>query len=363
MRIQQLTEQPRRAAVIAFGRMNPPTIGHAKLVDAVKSQAGDPYIFLSQSQKPKTDPLSFEQKIGFAKAFFPGVTVGDPEVRTIFDALNKIYAMGYTDLVYVAGSDRIQQFTDLINKYNGQEDFYSFDSIQVVSAGERDPDAEGAEGMSASKMRAAATAGDFEAFKSGTPNPDMAQSMYDAVRTGMGMMESLARIVRVLETLTALNNVKPLNERVIRATGIVLEAWSEKYKRSIDCDNPKGFSQRAHCQGRKKNEDIEELDEGWWEDLKAKAQKYWNQLTGGQAQASIPPAKLQNFQKQFNNWLQPQIEAYSKTANISSQLLHDRLKAESNFKHWGGTAPAGNKKPDPNEITRGDLPLAKKIRQ
>ena len=433
MRIQQLTEQPRRVAVIAFGRMNPPTIGHAKLVDAVKSQAGDPYIFLSQSQKPKTDPLSFEQKIGFAKAFFPGVTVGDPEVRTIFDALNKIYAMGYTDLVYVAGSDRVQQFTDLINKYNGQEDFYSFDSIQVVSAGERDPDAEGAEGMSASKMRAAATAGDFEAFKSGTPNPDMAQSMYDAVRTGMGMMESLERIVRVLETLTALNNVKPLNERVIRATGVVLEAWSEKYKRSINCNNPKGFSQRAHCQGRKKNEsflpnldiedldkdakrqkklstlrkldklrkdmehiqqqldfreypgidgdvyrqrkkkfqkdnkpyyiaglDPEELDEGWWEDLKAKAQKYWNQLTGGQAQASIPPAKLQDYQKQFNNWLEPQIPAYAKPAGISPQLLRDRLKAESNFKHWGGTAPAGNKKPDPNKITRGDLGLKDK---
>lgn len=258
MRIQQLTEQPRRVAAVAFGRMNPPTIGHAKLVDAVKSQAGDPYIFLSQSQKPKTDPLSFEQKIGFAKAFFPGVTVGDPEVRTIFDALNKIYAMGYTDLVYVAGSDRVQQFTDLINKYNGQEDFYSFDSIQVVSAGERDPDAEGAEGMSASKMRAAAVAGDFEAFKSGTPNPDMAQSMYDAVRTGMGMMESLARIIEVASRLRQLHEVKPLTENVKRAFGIVLEAWSEKYKRSINCNNPKGFSQRAHCQGRKKNEDLAE---------------------------------------------------------------------------------------------------------
>jgi hypothetical protein len=258
MRIQQLTEQPRRVAAVAFGRMNPPTIGHAKLVDAVKSQAGDPYIFLSQSQKPKTDPLSFEQKIGFAKAFFPGVTVGDPEVRTIFDALNKIYAMGYTDLVYVAGSDRIQQFTDLINKYNGQEDFYSFDSIQVVSAGERDPDAEGAEGMSGSKMRAAATAGDFEAFKSGTPDPKLAQGMYDAVRTGMGMMESLARIIEVAARLRQLHEVKPLTENVKRAFGIVVEAWSEKYKRSINCDNPKGFSQRAHCAGRKKNEGVNE---------------------------------------------------------------------------------------------------------
>ena len=189
MRIHQITEAPRRTATIAFGRMNPPTIGHAKVVEVVKSQGGDPYIFLSQSQKPKTDPLSFEQKLGFAKSFFPGVSVGDPEVRTIFDALIKVYNMGYTDLVYVAGSDRVNQFTDLINKYNGQEDQYTFDSIQVVSAGERDPDAEGAEGMSASKMRAAAAAGEFEAFKSGTPNPDMAQSMYDAVRNGMGIKD------------------------------------------------------------------------------------------------------------------------------------------------------------------------------
>jgi len=189
MRIHQITEAPRRTATIAFGRMNPPTIGHAKVVEVVKSQGGDPYIFLSQSQKPKTDPLSFEQKLGFAKAFFPGVSVGDPEVRTIFDALIKVYNMGYTDLVYVAGSDRVNQFTDLINKYNGQEDQYTFDSIQVVSAGERDPDAEGAEGMSASKMRAAAAAGEFEAFKSGTPNPDMAQSMYDRLRNGMGIKD------------------------------------------------------------------------------------------------------------------------------------------------------------------------------
>ena len=248
MRIHQITEAPRRTATIAFGRMNPPTIGHAKVVAVVKSQGGDPYIFLSQSQKPKTDPLSFEQKLGFAKAFFPGVNVGDPEVRTIFEALIKVYKMGYTDLVYVAGSDRVTQFTDLINKYNGQEDQYTFDSIQVVSAGERDPDAEGAEGMSASKMRAAAAAGEFEAFKSGTPNPDMAQSMYDAVRNGMGvtdqepvpdaagadgMMESLEQIIQVTGTLRRLDEVKPLNENVKNKLKSVLEAWSATYEAKL----------------------------------------------------------------------------------------------------------------------------------
>jgi nicotinic acid mononucleotide adenylyltransferase len=186
VKLRQLFESP-RTAVMAFGRMNPPTIGHAKLVDAVKSQGGDPYIFLSQSQKPKTDPLSFQDKLRYAKFFFPEVTIGNPEVKTIIQALQKISELGYENLIYVAGSDRVQAFDELINKYNGKD--YNFKSIQVVSAGERDPDADGAEGMSASKMRAAAAAGDLESFKQGVPNQDVADEMYAAVRQGMGVRD------------------------------------------------------------------------------------------------------------------------------------------------------------------------------
>jgi len=175
---------------MAFGRMNPPTIGHAKLVDAVKSQGGDPYVFLSQSQKPKTDPLPFTEKLRYAKFFFPGITIGHPEVKTVIQALQKINELGYENLIYVAGSDRVQAFEELINKYNGKD--YNFNSIQVVSAGERDPDADGAEGMSASKMRAAAAAGDLDSFKQGVPNPELADEMYAAVRQGMGIQEPVA---------------------------------------------------------------------------------------------------------------------------------------------------------------------------
>ena len=186
MRLRQLFESP-KTAVMAFGRMNPPTIGHAKLVDAVKSQGGDPYIFLSQSQKPKTDPLTFQDKLRYAKFFFPEITIGNPEVRTIIQALQKINEMGYANLIYVAGSDRVQSFEELINKYNGQE--YNFKSIKVVSAGERDPDADGAEGMSASKMRAAAAADDLESFKQGVPKQEVADEMFAAVRVGMGIRD------------------------------------------------------------------------------------------------------------------------------------------------------------------------------
>jgi hypothetical protein len=92
--------------------------------------------------------------------------------------------------VYVAGSDRVEQFEKLFNDYNGKE--YNFNSIQVVSAGERDPDADGAEGMSASKMRAAAASGDFDSFAQGVPTPALAQKLYDAVRTGMGIKDTVS---------------------------------------------------------------------------------------------------------------------------------------------------------------------------
>ena len=186
MKIRNLFEAS-KTAVLAFGRMNPPTIGHKKLADKVASIPGDPYIFVTQSQKPKTDPLAFADKLKFAQASFPNVKVGSSDVKTIIQALQKIEAMRYDSIVYVAGSDRIQDFTTLINKYNGKE--YNFKSIQVVSAGERDPDAEGAEGMSASKMRAAAATGDFDSFQQGVANPKIAQQMYDAVRKGMGVIE------------------------------------------------------------------------------------------------------------------------------------------------------------------------------
>jgi len=101
--------------------------------------------------------------------------------------LQLLEKLGYTDVVYVAGSDRVESFDKLFNDYNGKE--YNFDSITVINAGERDPDAEGAEGMSASKMRAAAAQGNLEAFTQGVPRSALAKDMYDAVRDGMGLVD------------------------------------------------------------------------------------------------------------------------------------------------------------------------------
>ena len=195
MRLRELFEAPqKRTAVVAFGRMNPPTIGHQKLVEALKSHNGDHYVFLSQSQKPKTDPLPFTDKLRYAKFFFPEITIGHPDVRTPMDMMVMLQNLGYTDIIYVAGSDRVEGFKKLFNDYNGKPDKsgkigYTFDSIEVVSAGERDPDADGAEGMSASKMRQAAADNDLESFTNGVPRPEVAEEMFAAVRQGMGIKD------------------------------------------------------------------------------------------------------------------------------------------------------------------------------
>lgn len=179
-------------AVFAFGRFNPPTIGHGRLVEVVKKQPGTPFLFLTHTQKPKTDPLTFEQKVKYAKASFTNIKIGDSSVRTLIQALQKLESLGFTNVIMVAGDDRVQQFTEFLPKYNGKD--YSFDSVKVVSAGERDPDSEGAMGMSASKMKAMAMAGDIKGFTKGTVNPDIAKNMYDDVRAGMGTTEAVENI-------------------------------------------------------------------------------------------------------------------------------------------------------------------------
>jgi hypothetical protein len=197
MLLRELFEAPGKTAVLAFGRLNPPTIGHAKLVDAITAQEGDHYLFLSHTQKPKTDPLDFATKLKFAKQFFPGVNIGHQAVRTPVQALEQLQSLGYTDIIFIAGSDRVDGFQKLFDTYNGQPNKagdipFKFNSINVVSAGERDPDADDVSGMSASKMRAAAAAGDLNAFAQGVPDKKLAQTMYDAVRKGMGVKDTVA---------------------------------------------------------------------------------------------------------------------------------------------------------------------------
>ena len=190
-----------------FGRFNPPTIGHEKLCDAVKKANPSDYkIFASQSQNPKKDPLQYAKKIAYMKKSFPkhkrNIVVS--KSRNIFEILVELNS--YENLIMVVGSDRVAEFEKIINTYNGvkaRHGFYEFKTVKVLSAGERDPDAEGVEGMSASKMRAAAIDGDFDSFKLGTPlNDSDAKKLYFDVRKSMGIKEELN--LSDLETLREL---------------------------------------------------------------------------------------------------------------------------------------------------------------
>lgn len=187
---QYLEESAKDTVVAAFGRLSPPTVGHALLVKKVmeeaKSLGADHVVYLSKTQDPKKNPLDIKTKVKWAKLMFPGANIvgANDEIRTFVEmviALNK----KYKNLYLVAGSDRVPEYQKLLDKYNGKE--FHYDTIKVVSAGERDPDADGAAGMSATKMREAAKSGNLIAFKQGLP-PHMhryAAKMMADVATGM----------------------------------------------------------------------------------------------------------------------------------------------------------------------------------
>lgn len=183
-----------KLVVFSFGRLNPPTIGHEKLANTVKMAAEKlnavPRMYLSHTQDKKKNPLPYDLKLKYAQAAFgPMVTASD--ANTIIKVLAELNRE-FTDMVFIAGSDRVAEFEKLFNDYNGKGE-YDFRTIRVISAGERDPDSDGVEGMSASKMRELANASDLEGFASGLPAKlqPAAASIMKAVRLGMGLTEAV----------------------------------------------------------------------------------------------------------------------------------------------------------------------------
>jgi hypothetical protein len=187
-------------AVFTFGRFNPPTTGHEKLIDALAKQqsknAGSMmYVYPSHSQNAKKDPLPHTLKIAYMRKMFPKYksNVIVSKSRTALEAAVELHKKGHRSIVMVVGSDRVTEFNTLLNNYNGVDSkhgFYGFDDIKVVSAGERDPDSEGVSGMSASKMRAAAADGDFDLFKTGVPSTFKdSLKLYNDVRKNLGIRE------------------------------------------------------------------------------------------------------------------------------------------------------------------------------
>ena len=193
-----MTEEKGDTAIFTFGRFNPPTLGHEKLVIAVanvaRREGGEYFVYPSHSQDPKKNPLDQTTRVKYMKKMFPKhkENIITSTGKTALEIASELHDKKYTNLVMVVGSDRVKEFQSMLDRYNGDENkahgFYDFDTIKVVSAGERDPDAEGVSGMSASKMRQSAVEGDFKTFRSGIPsslNDKDTKKMFNDIRKGM----------------------------------------------------------------------------------------------------------------------------------------------------------------------------------
>lgn len=200
MKIKDLVEAETggKHITFCFGRMNPPTIGHEQVFKTMADVGGDYKIFVSQTQDKKENPLDYATKTKFIKLIHPKYAdhlVVDPRLNTIGKVCSYLYDLGYRDATFVAGSDRLASFQQLISDYNGVEGkahgYYKFEVLDFKSSGEREDGAEGVKGVSASKAREKAVAGDLKGFAEKTGAGQYAEELYRAVRKGMGLKDEV----------------------------------------------------------------------------------------------------------------------------------------------------------------------------
>ena len=238
---EQFLEAKQKTVVFSFGRLNPPTIGHQKLlqkiVQTAKRMSGQPMMFVSYSQDAKKNPLSAKQKIAYIKKMFPKEArqlklEDDSSLRNAMDIASNLHGK-FDNLVMVVGSDRVKDFENLLNKYNDVESkhgYYKYDNIQIVSAGERDPDAEGVTGMSASKMRAAAASGDYESFSLGLPSSFKdGEKLFKDIRLGMNVKEQLKPFKPIVE----MNNMELIREQYFQNLIYNIGDWVKDSKTGV----------------------------------------------------------------------------------------------------------------------------------
>jgi hypothetical protein len=221
-----INESTDAKVLFTWGRFNPPTSGHEKLIKKLSSEAAargaDFKVFPTKSEDPKKNPLAFKSKVKFMKKAFPSFKKNissDVGVRTIIDALKKLYKDGYKEATVVVGSDRVKEFKRLVNKYNGGRDF-KFDKVDVISAGKRNPDAEDTSGMSASKLRSLALDDKKKDFMSGLPSKMSKKDgsdMFAAVRKGM----QLEQIHSILDQ----RDIEYLEEGILTKALGAVAAW------------------------------------------------------------------------------------------------------------------------------------------
>ena len=349
-RFKDLMEAP-DTIVFGFGRFNPPTTGHEKLIQKTASVAGsNPYrIYPSFTQNPKNDPLPHALKVAYMRKMFKKYArniIADKDAKTVIHIAVKLYDEGFKNLVMVAGSDRIKEFDTLLNTYNGVEGkrhgYYKFDSIDIVNAGQRDPDSEGVEGMSASKMRVAASNGDMDSFLQGVPSGfSDGKKLYRDVRKYMGIREE-----RDMGDMTDFETLRDayLTGKVwnvgdvVEANGVVGEVVRKgtNYLSFMTEDN-KVHKAWLH----EINEGVIELDEGLIDKIK----------------------RLKDFREQ-GKWINS-VEDFQKVTKVSDSLLK-KISPSFKFPDWvlkrnasaeksAQTLSPSTKKKDLNTATQEEL--------
>ncbi len=201
MRIRDICEDKSKHVSLCFGRMNPPTIGHKQLLDTMATVGGDYLIFVSKTQDKKKNPLDYSTKINFIKEMFPehaAHVVEDAALNVLGKIATYLYDQGYEEITFVGGSDRVDAMAKMLVDYNGVEGkahgYYNFKNIGAVSSGNREDGVDGVAGISASNARDAAAEGDFEKFKESVGDSTLADSLYAAVRDGLGITEEAAGV-------------------------------------------------------------------------------------------------------------------------------------------------------------------------
>ena len=234
----------KKHVAFAFGRFNPPTVGHKKLIDTVvdASDGGDFYIFTSQSQDPDKNPLDYQTKVNFLKKLFPDIQdkiVYDVSIKNVLQAADKLKANGYTDATFVCGSDRVPEFTKLLNTWNGMDKTPRFGVLNIISSGEREDGMEGVGGVSASMAREFVKNNDFESFKGTVPNnPQLAKELFDAVKQGMATSKKKIKecIIQLINEILNENEsdvkqaVKKTNDALLAQRQIELSSAKDKEK-------------------------------------------------------------------------------------------------------------------------------------
>ena len=234
----------KKHVAFAFGRFNPPTVGHKKLIDTVvdASNGGDFYIFTSQSQDPDKNPLDYQTKVNFLKKLFPDIQdkiVYDVSIKNVLQAADKLKANGYTAATFVCGSDRVPEFTKLLNTWNGMDKTPRFGVLNIISSGEREDGVEGVGGVSASMAREFVKNNDFESFKGTVPNnPQLAKELFDAVKQGMATSKKKIKecIIQLINEILNEDEsdvkqaVKKTNDALLAQRQIELSSAKDKEK-------------------------------------------------------------------------------------------------------------------------------------